>query len=368
MAASSVIGCCPSCARRRWLLGELSARLDFCARGRDRFWRLLELADVDLIEAIGGRRRASLHESWEQWEPPESGSGEDAQSICRHRRAYPVSLRENALAPHALNVRGGLTRFAEMSNETVVAIVGTRRATDYGMETARALARGLGVSGVTVAGGLSEGIALAAHSGALQAPGATFTVMASGLDRCSPAWCRAFYRRVIAEGCAISEAPANLPLRPWGVLARARTLALLAQLVIVVEAEERPWELACARIAQQLGKPVAAVPGRLSSPASRGTHALLMSGAQLIRGPQDALDLLYGVGMRSVSEPTVEIEPRLQSVLDLVGSGEDTLAKLATHASESGDIAQALVELELRGLLLRGDGGRYLRSAGIPAK
>jgi DNA processing protein len=358
-------GCCPSCARHRWLLGKLSARLDFCAREPARFWRLLELADVDLIDAIGGRRRASLRASWEQWEPPEIDCDEYAQSICRHHRVYPRSLRENPLAPHALDVGGGLARFVKVSNETVVAIVGTRRATDYGMEIARELARGLAVSGVTVAGGLAEGIALAAHSGALQAPGATFTVMASGLERCSPALCEALYRRVIAQGCAISEAPAELPPHPWGVLARARTLALLAQLVIVVEAEERPWELACARIAQELGKPVAAVPGRLSSPASRGTHALLMSGAQLIRGPQDALDLLYGVGMREVLEPTMEIEPRLQRLLERVGRGEDTLTKLATRTGESGDIAQALVELELRGLLLRGDGGRYLTSAGM---
>jgi DNA processing protein len=360
-----VSGCCPQCARRQWLLGTLSARLDFRARDPTRFWRLLELTDVDLIDAIGGRRRASLHTAWKQWEQLDTDSRQGVQSICRHHRAYPPRLRENTLAPHALGVRGGLRRFAEISGEAVVAIVGTRRATDYGMETARELARGLAASGVTVASGLSEGIAVAAHSGALEAPSATLTVMAGGLDRCSPAWCRALYRRVIAEGCAISETPTDLPWHFWGALARTRTLALLAQLVIVVEAEERPWELACAHIAQELGKPVAAVPGRLSSPASRGTNSLLMSGAQLIRGVQDALDLMYDVGTRVAPEPAVEIDPQLMSVLERVGSGEDTLAKLA---DKSGDIAQALVELELRGLLLRGDGGRYLTSAGMPAK
>ncbi len=361
-------GCCPQCARRRWLLGTLSAILDFCARDPNRFWRLLELTDMDLIDAIGGRRRAALHESFKQWEPPLIESHKGVESICRHHRAYPYRLRETILAPHTLSVRGGLTRLTKISEQTVVAIVGTPRATDYGMETARELARGLAAAGVSVVSGLSEGIAVAAHSGALEASGATFTVMAGGVDRCSPAWCRTLYRRLIADGCVISEAPTDLQQRPWGVLARARTLALLAQLVIVVEAEERPWELACARIAQALAKPVAAVPGRLSSPASRGTNSLLMSGAQLIRGPQDALDLLYGVGMCSAPTPVTEIEPELQTVLERVGAGIDTLAKLIACSNEPDRTTQALVKLELRGLLLRGDGGRYVASAGIPTK
>lgn len=360
-------GCCAQCARRRWLLGMLSAGLDFRARDPARFWRALELADADLIDAIGGRRRAWLHTTYSQWEPQEIDLGADVESVCRHHCAFPSGLRHSMLAPHALSVRGGLTRLTEMSAEVVVAIVGTRRATDYGMETARNLARGLAASGVTVASGFSEGIAVATHSGALEAQGATFTVLASGLDRCSPASCRALYRRVIADGCAISEAPVELPSRSWGVLARARTLALLAQLVIVVEAEQRPWELACAHMAQALGKPIAAIPGRLSSPASQGTNSLLMEGARLIRGPQDALDLLYGVGMRAAPEPAIEIEPRLQRVLERVGSGEDTLAKLAASPTKSDGIALALIELELRGLLRRGDGGRYLTSTRVSA-
>jgi DNA processing protein len=356
-------GSCQRCARRRWLFATLSARLDLCARDPVRFWRLLELTDANLIDAIGGRRRTALHAAYRQFDPEDIDSCEDVESVCRHHRAYPLSLRGNPLAPHVLSLRGGLGRFTEMLDKTVVAIVGTRRATDYGMGTARDLARGLATSGVVVASGLSEGIPVAAHSGALEAHGATFTVMAAGLDRCSPAWCRALYGRVIAGGCAISEAPAGLPSRYWGVLARARTLALLAQLVIVVEAEERPWELACAQVAQALGKPVAAVPGRLSSYASRGTNSLLMSGAQLIRGPQDALDLLYGVGTRKAPEPAIEIEPRLRSVFERVGAGENTMEKLTAHGDKPDNIALALVELELQGLLIRGDGGRYVASA-----
>jgi DNA processing protein len=391
--ASSVSEACEHCERRRRLLGSLSARLDYRARDPERFWRLLELADSELIDAIGGRHREELHRAYAG-----AGAGKDTthaeadakvdtgmnaevttESACRHSRAYPPSLQNNALAPRSLAVRDGSRRLARMLSAKVVTIVGTRRATDYGMETARALARGLAASGVTIASGLSEGIAAAAHAGALEANGMTLTVLAGGLDRSVPASCRALYKRILHDGCAISETPADLPSHYWGLFARARTLALLAGLTIVVEAEERPSELACAHVTRGLGKPVAAVPGRLTSPASRGSNALLMGGAHLIREPRDALDLLYGAGVpgalgsetgpESEANPQSQsaIEPRLQAVLDRVGAGEDTLPKLAARESGRDGLMLALIELELQGLLLRGDGGRYVVGAGAQA-
>jgi DNA processing protein len=349
------------------LLAKLSVLLDFKARNLPRFWSLLELPDHELIEALGGRRRAELHAAYAEWEPAPAQAGGNVETVCRHHPAYPMSLREDTLAPHTLGVRGGVERLTGMLDEKVVAIVGTRRASDYGMETARGLARGLAASGVTVASGLAEGIPTAVHSGALEAHGATLTAMAAGVERCSPAWCSALYRRITSSGCAISETPSSPRVWRWGEPARARTLVLLAQLVIVVEAEEHPWELACAHVAQAHGRPVAAVPGRVSSPVSRGTNSLLMGGAQMVRSPQDALDLLYGIGMREATDSSVEsveLEPRLATVLERVGAGEDTMAKLAARGIKSADVAVVLTELELRGLLLRGDGGRYVPCAG----
>ena len=360
-------GVCQQCARRAWLLEKLSVRLDFRARDLARFWSVLELPDTELIDAAGGRRRADLHAEYAEWEPAQTGESGDVESVCRHHPAYPRCLREDPLAPYALSVRGGVERLAPMLEEKVVAIVGTRRASDYGMETARALARGLAAAGVIVASGLAEGIPAAVHAGALEADGATLTVMVGGVERCSPAWCAPLYRRILERGCAIAESHSSPRTRRWWQHARARTLALLAQLVIVVEAAEQPWELACAHVARSRGRRVAAVPGRVSSPASKGTNSLLMSGAQLVRGPQDALDVLYGVGVRDACDPSVkpvELEPRLARVLERVSSGEDTMAKLTARGDASVEVALALTELELQGLLSRGDGGRYLPRAG----
>jgi DNA processing protein len=362
-------GICPSCERHAWLLGKLGIRLDFRARDPTRLWGLLELSDSDLIDAIGGRRREELHEAYEAWEADEANAEKETERICRHHVDYPACLRGDALAPVTLGVQGGLERLTETLARKVVAVVGTRRATDYGMGLARALARDLASCGLTVASGMGEGIAGAVQAGVLEAGAMPLAVLAGTLERCSPACCEPLYRRVVEGGCAISELAVlgRGRERNWWRLATERTLALLGELTIVVEAGEHPREQACAHVAWTRGRHVAAVPGRVTSPASKGTNELLMNGARLVRSAQDALDALYGVNGMRVGDKTneqastpVPLEPRLARVLADVGRGKDTVARLTEGDVEPGELALALAELELKGLLVRGDAGRYL--------
>jgi DNA processing protein len=365
-------GICHLCARRKWLLDELNLRLERKAHDPPRLWRILELPDLELIDAVGGRRRAELHATHAEWEPA-PGDDSQARGLCRHHCAYPSRFREDALGPHSLQVRGELERLSEMLEGKVVAIVGTPRASDYGMETARALARGLAASGATVASELSEGISSAVHTGALEASGTTLAVMTSNLERCSPVCCAPLYRRVLEHGCSIGEAHASPRVRRWWQYASSRTLALLVDMVIVVEATEQPAELACATVAWSRARHVAAVPGRVSSPSSQGTNSLLMDGARLVRDAQDALDVLYGVGVLDVPSArslasSIELQPQVARVLERVSSGEDTVAKLTANGAPPEEISVALAELELSGLLLRGDAGRYVPCAGGNAR
>jgi DNA processing protein len=286
------------------------------------------------------------------------------ETVCRHTSGYPRALEGSLRAPRMLYVLGGRERLARLLAEPVVAIVGSQRATDYGMEMASSLARGLAASRVTIVSAFANGIAAAAHAGALEIDGPTVTVMAGGVDRVQPASRRGLYERVIACGCAIAEPPCGMAQSRWSAIARARTVAALAAVTIVVEAEDSPWDLRVARIALALGRTVAAIPGRVTSPVSRGTNALLAEGAPLVRGPADALDLLYGVGTRPKRGPApperARLEPRLQAVLEQVGAGRDTPGKLSTAGEDAGETMLALAELELKGLLSRGDGGRYV--------
>jgi DNA processing protein len=403
-------GACTDCLRRSRLLAWLSPRLHYRSKDRERLIELLALGEEDLLRAVGGRRREELKARYAGFDPSEEiEPAEGVERVCRHDRAYPRALRDGQ-APRMLRVAGGVTRLGELTTAPVVAIVGSRQATDYGMEMAKSLARGLAASGVTVASGLDDGIAVAAHAGALEVERGSMAVLPGGLDTACPARRRTLYARLTAVGCAIAELPCGSRVRRWCYTARAQTLAQLAAVTIVVEADEDPGELLSAHLAQTLGRTVAAVPGRVTSPVSRGTHALLMAGAQLVRRPEDVLELLYGMetsaqvqatqpkistrraipmqreeaARQEISTPVgatqpeisprantpvrprgttqraqVELEPRLRSLLERVGAGQDTPDKLAGE-QDAGEVLMALSELELKGLLARGDGGRYV--------
>jgi DNA processing protein len=384
-------GACVECLRHSWLLALLSTRLGYQARDRVRLLALLALGDEQLIQAIGGRRRRELRERYARFAPGQVRSGPGVETICRHRRGYPGGLvRAGERAPWMLYVAGGAVgRLEELSAAPAVAIVGSRQATDYGMEMARSLARGLSASGVTVVGSLADGIAVAAQEGALEAGGKALTVLDGGLDVACPARRRALHGRLLGAGCVVGELPCRCKPQNWCDTARERTVVGLAQLTIFVEADENPAELQGAQIARALGRTVAAIPGRVTSPVSQGTHALLLDGAALVRGPGDALELLYaGIAPRDpLGDPhalpsaprgtdtqlstgawrgtgttpgAAALEPRLQATLEQVGAGRDTPAKLSAASADAGEALLALGELELMGLLTRGDGGRYV--------
>jgi DNA processing protein len=370
-------GACVSCLRRSWLLSALSGPLEYCARDRSRLIELLALADDELLAAVAGSRIAELKARYKRFPTGERAHDLHAQSVCRHRRGYPQALNGPA-APHMLDVAGAAGRLATLAEAPVVAILGSRAPSDYGIEMARSLARGLTASGVTVAAELSDGIAIAAHTGALDAGGGTVAVMGGGLDVSCPARRRSLYERIKRHGCAVSELPRDCRGRRWGRLASERIVVELAALLIVVEAEQTSEDLAGARIARAVGRAVAAIPGRVTSPLSRGTHSLLMDGVNLVRGPRDVLELLYRIGAsrpdgrvspepRAGSEPHAALEPRLKATLEQVGTGYDTPDKLTRAGLDCAEVLLALSELELMGLLARGDGGRYVPRHPLPA-
>jgi DNA processing protein len=375
-AVAQELGACRACLRRSWLLSELGGPLDFCARDRTRLRELLALTDAELLAAVAGRRAAELRAAHEQFDARQLRREWPLQTVCRHRRSYPRSL-DSPWAPHMLTVLGGADRLEQLTRAPVVAIVGSRAPSDYGREIARSLARGLAAAGVTVSAGPGDGIAAAAHAGALEAGGASVAVLAGGLSSSScPPRRRESYARIARAGCAVSELPGDCSGRRWAQRASERIVVELAQLSVTVEAERTATDLAAAEIAKALGRTVAAIPGRVTSPLSRGTHALLIEGAKLVRGPRDVIELLAGVGASSrdkreaeervTRRPTgatgspVSLPPQLQAVLELVGAGYDTPDKLERAGVGSTDALLALSELELAGLLIRGDSGCYL--------
>ena len=379
MSAAPRPDACSACLRRRWLLSALSGVLDRCARDRGRLLELLALRDEELIAAVAARRASELSSAHERFEiDAPDGAPRRVLELCRHARGYPRALTAPS-APHMLAVLGGAGRLATLTAAPAVTVIGSASPSDYGRETARGLARGLAASGVTIVASVADGIAAAALAGVLDAGAGAIAVRSDGLGvPCSPRL-RPLYESVTREGCAISELPWDCGGRRWGQLAAARTIVGLGLVSVVVEARDTPEELAAAAVAKALGRVVAAIPGRVSSPLSRGAHALLMDGASIVRGPRDVLELIYAhdrqTGGRAAQAGTARpaiasrggdartaagMRPGLREVLERVGAGYDTPDKLTRAGVRASAVLPALSELELEGLLVRGDGGRYL--------
>ena len=361
-------GACAGCLRRSWLLSRVSGPMEYCARDRARLLELLALPDAELLDALAGRRKAELRARYERFRPEDLTHDGQLRSICRHRQTYPRVL-DSPAAPPMLFVAGGTARLSALTATPVVTILGSRNASDYGIQMARSLARGLAASGVTVAASLTDGVPVAAHVGALDAGGGSLAVIGGGLRASCPPRRRALLDRVTHAGCAVSELPHDCAGRRWGLLASERILAELASVAVVVEADASPGELATAHHARILGRTVAAIPGRVTSPLSRGTNALLLAGASLVRDARDVLDLLYAADATRPREDGSDaggaatqndLRADLRAVLERVGAGCDTPDALARAGIESSAALLALSELELRGLLVRADGGRYL--------
>ena len=191
---------------------------------------------------------------------------------------------------------------------SAVAIVGTRRATRYGLDLANDLGRELSASGVAVVSGLARGIDAAAHAGVFDTDGAQpIAVVGSGLDRIYPRENAALWRRVVERGVVLSEHPLGTPPTSWQFPARNRIIAALSQVVVVVESQRTGGALGTALEAARRGRTVLAVPGPVGSPSSEGTNQLLFDGCGPARDVDDVLLALGREPLRRQAAETREV-------------------------------------------------------------
>ena len=350
---------CGACLRRSRLLVELGGVLDCRAGDRRRLLELLAGDSDELVEALGGRRKAALRAVLAR--PQQEPDGAGAPAVCRHRQGFPVALA-GPEAAHLLYLAGRPGCLDEAAAAPTVALIGSRRPSEYGIEMAHSVARALAASGSCVVSLLADGIARAARDGASREGRAGMLVLADGLPASGTSHGSQMTAHTARTGCAVSELPPGRPGRRWGAIAAERTVAELADLVIVVEVEHTPAQLFVAEHARASGRVLAAVPGRSTSHLAQGPLALLREGAKLVRGPDDALELLDldpGHRERSNGSSPAGLPPPLRRVLERVAGGHDTPEQLL-GGSDCGSVLAALSQLELMGRLRRGRGGRYV--------
>jgi DNA processing protein len=351
---------CERCLARSWLVDRLSGPLDRVGADIE---AVLALPDEELIAAVAGRRRTEVAQELEQLDLERlraSTAQAGIELICRCDLDYPGRLLALEAPPAVLHVAGDLNHALELLAGEPVALVGARRASGYGLEVARALGRGLAAAGITVISGMALGIDSAAHAGALAAQGATVAVLPGGADRPYPASRGALYRRIVAAGAVLSELPAGASVRRWSPPARNRIIAGLAAMTVVVEGAERSGALLTAARAQTLGRPLGAVPGRVSSPLAAGPNGLIRAGATVVSRAQDVLDELFGEGVvRSTERARPPLKGELERLLAAIGAGDDTLAALARAGFVADRALAGLSALELMGYVRREAGGRF---------
>ncbi|MGI8429631.1 MAG: DNA-processing protein DprA [Solirubrobacteraceae bacterium] len=358
---TAAVRACDRCLSRSWLLARLAGHLDLV---RGRIEPVLRLDDEELITAVAGKQQDAVRRQRSALDVGglrRTAASAGVHSICRCDPEYPARLALAPSRPAVLYVSGGLKRFLELMAGEPVAIVGARRASAYGLEVARSLGRGLGCAGITVLSGMALGIDSAAHAGALAAGAPTVAVLPGGADRPYPPSRRSLLRQIQTHGAAVSELPPGANAWRWAFPARNRIIAGLSAMTVVVEAGERSGALLTAAFANDLSRAVGAVPGRVSAPLSHGPLGLLADGAQLVRGPQDVLDQLYGAGVRSAPrDDRPELSSELGVLLAAIAEGHDSAASLAQAGFAAERCLGALVSLELAGYVRRAPGGRFV--------
>jgi DNA processing protein len=275
-----------------------------------------------------------------------------ARIVALDDHEYPARLRELADAPLYLVARG-----TPLVDAPAVAIVGSRRPTPYGLDVARVLAAGLAQAGVAVVSGLARGIDGAAHAGALDGGGTTVAVLGSGIDVIYPAEHRELAARIVETGTLLSERPVGAPPLRAHFPARNRILAGMTNGTVVIEAAERSGSLITARLANEAGREVFAVPNRIDSPLSYGAHLLIREGATLVRGVDDVLDEIAPALRARAASPVTTAAPAGDGLVALLADGPLPMDELIRRAGRpASEIIAEMLDLELRGVLEQAPG------------
>lgn len=247
---------------------------------------------------------------------------------------YPSRLRNISDPPIVLYCRGKLP---DLEDVPVISVVGTRKATAYGLNTARTISRQIAACGALVASGGAAGIDAMAMQGALEAGAPVVGVLGCGVDVVYPKANGPLFAKTVEQGCLLSEYPPGTQPLPWHFPQRNRILSGIANGVLVIEAPERSGALITARQALEQGRDVFVVPGNIDVAACTGSNALLQDGAAAVFSGWDTVreyEALYPGKLQRC-----DVRNPLQEVVFSSGMLErNSVAKVAQKSAYSGSI------------------------------
>lgn len=303
--------------------------------------------------------------------------------FCRHNGVqilaytgtdYPQSLQNLSDKPLVLYVKGELPQA-----NYALAIVGSRRCTEYGVRAAACFAQAMTREGIPIISGGAKGIDTAAHEACLQAGGTTVAVLGCGLDIVYPSENAKLFARIAEQGALVTEYPPGVPPAAANFPARNRIIVGLSQAVLVAEAGKRSGAVITANIAADEGREVYCVPGNIFDGSSIGCHELIRTGAKLVDMPQDILDdkrSWQQVMNRRITQPSIfDCAPQEQKpapapvttelgakLLALLQAGALSLEKLTEQSGAAfAAVSMELLDLQAAGLVATDQAQRYYR-------
>jgi DNA processing protein len=281
---------------------------------------------------------------------------------------YPLHLREIYAPPPVLFVRGNCDVFKKHA----IAVVGTRRCTQYGKSVTTTLVKQLLDKQLVVVSGLALGIDTIAHRTCLDNKGETIAVLGCGIDTCYPSENKALMESIALTGAVVSEFPLGALPETYNFPRRNRIISGLSAGVLVIEAPERSGSLITANYALQQGREVFAVPGSIFSASSAGTFNLIKDGAVPVRSAADIVDNIQSISHTGLTGKKLDASV-MKMPLDMLYASEralldtcsETPARIDTLAQKSGksvsELFGILLSLELKGLIKQVSGQQYLR-------
>ncbi|PYK98203.1 MAG: DNA-protecting protein DprA [Verrucomicrobia bacterium] len=288
--------------------------------------------------------------------------------LTQNDEQYPELLRQIYDPPIVLYVKGRLTA----KDKNAIAMVGSRRTTHYGLETARKLAYQLAYLGVTLVSGGARGIDTAAHQGALSARGRTVAVLGNGINIVFPPENVELFERIAAGGAVMTQFPFNRKADKQSFPIRNRIVAGMTIGTVVVEANLTSGALITAGMAIDNGRQLFAVPGRIDSPQSKGCHDLIKKGAKLCEGAEDILsefEYLFPAGNRPPSPaesgalPALGLSGNEQKIYEVLSTEESAMDEVIRRSGlPASAVSVTLLSLEMKRLIKQLPGKLFVRN------
>lgn len=270
---------------------------------------------------------------------------------------YPALLKEISDPPPVLYAIGDLSCF----QSTTVAIVGTRKPSITGSETARRFAFELAQNKITIVSGLALGIDAQAHQGCLKANGKTIAVMGTGMNCIYPRRHAALAQQICEKGLLLSEFPLESPPIAGHFPLRNRIISGLSLCTLVVEAAIRSGSLITARMALEQNRDVLAIPGSIYNPEARGCHYLLQQGAKLVTSSADILEELSIENEQTSRQYPMMLASENQNLVKFIGFEVTTIDQIMTRSGLNvEEVVCNLAALEMQGIVKAISGG-YMR-------